>query len=1390
MTSERSAALAEAAHDLVRCLVTFARTQQWTPSARDVLDLLWTTATTLETPRFAVAAGPPAPPVEPPPEPEADDRSGMEKIKDERPPGAAPRQASGFAEVRPIRPGVHVPSQPGAVVRLPAPPPLENERLLLQALRPLLVRGPSRRRQTLDLQATIQRITDERIWELIEQPLLERQLELVLILDATPSLMMWRSRLAQLARSLQSCGAFREVTIACLVAPQGVPQLVKPREVNKAGPARARSRLLGTRPPTLYLVATDCVSTPWHSRDWLDLLDAWSRQATVAILQVLPEHLWSRTALARGNKLRATVGSWLAPNRNFRVREQSFDELDLLIEKKTGTAGPTHAAALLPSAALFDLASVRRMARFLAARSRVPAVCYRLRRDSADPSAEPRPPLDALEVFRLRASEPARRLATLLAASPAISLPLTRILERNYLPEESGPLIEAEIWLAGLLMTLEESASPDPEETLYTFRPGIRDLLLDGVPRSLSRQILKRTSAYLEKHLGRLGGFRALLTAPRRHQGALAAGPGTDPIACIAAEILSRLGGDLARLVDATAVEPLATDELPRPSNLVGLVTNTVLHRFAWSPDGTILAIPTLGGSLYLFNVKRGNPPIQVSQAGLNQAVWTPDGQWLALACFNRKARVYQRDLSKFHRLMDHNSDVTSVAFSPDGTLLATGTAGGTVRLWTTDRWDLRGAHGPEERDRPEYGGVRALCWLNEQTIAAGYAGRTLIVQRYAFLNLRRLAAARELAAGGSSLVLIPPTTSSWLPAVPVLALGQTNGEIQLWKTTTWEEITRIFPHRGRVTGLSVSHDARLLASKARDGTIAVTSIVSGRILARMTTTPTESPYGMVAFQPGSHVLAVALAEDKELRFYDLAHLVETPPEVLANPLRVRFVGSLPKQLTNQEEFFATCRQCGYRLALSGHSLLISSAKHDVIDPHVFAGYVQARRPGKVVFDRPGDAPHKEYVARLQRQLAPGAGQFQPGVTLECIRYDGNRWTEAFRLETIRITDILVVIGGGPMTLTTCVLAERQGIPVIAVPHFGGTAEALWSHASRNLQRFGVSSETLASFRQPQDPVQLGQRLLDLVTETADLTRALRSHPYFDAGHYPWNKPDAAALYQGLTGTYTISSYVMRLYNQCGTGLPPLNRNQGLGGIWQQALENLTRAGRLERLCQLILQDGTARAIHPIVRRIQDARQRATLSVSPPFIKVLFLTADPRNSNLTLDEEGHAIDGVLDGSSLDFVQHGAIRRLDLPRYLLKYRPHILHFAGSATEDGSLRLVGASRAPDTVSPSELLVILKTHQGNIRLIVLNTCYSAPVAKALAEEFDCAIGMAGELTNTNAIAFAVAFYEALRSGSSVQVAFEIGKANLTDVRARDRARIYGRSGIDLLTLVLAPR
>ena len=133
------------------------------------------------------------------------------------------------------------------------------------------------------------------------------------------------------------------------------------------------------------------------------------------------------------------------------------------------------------------------------------------------------------------------------------------------------------------------------------------------------------------------------------------------------------------------------------------------------------------------------------------------------------------------------------------------------------------------------------------------------------------------------------------------------------------------------------------------------------------------------------------------------------------------------------------------------------------------------------------------------------------------------------------------------------------------------------------------------------------------------------------------------------------------------------------------------------------------------------------------MIKVLFLAANPAGtSQLALDEEIRAIDAKIRGAEhrdrLTMVSHWAVRLDDLSGLLMRERPAIVHFSGHGAASGAIVLVGADGTPKTVPPEALAGMFRVLKDNVRVVVLNACYSGAQAKAIVKEIDCAIGMRG--------------------------------------------------------------
>lgn len=188
------------------------------------------------------------------------------------------------------------------------------------------------------------------------------------------------------------------------------------------------------------------------------------------------------------------------------------------------------------------------------------------------------------------------------------------------------------------------------------------------------------------------------------------------------------------------------------------------------------------------------------------------------------------------------------------------------------------------------------------------------------------------------------------------------------------------------------------------------------------------------------------------------------------------------------------------------------------------------------------------------------------------------------------------------------------------------------------------------------------------------------------------------------------------------------------------------------------------------------------------MIKILFLASNPiGTTQLQLDEEIRSIEQKLEASvNRDEVQLKslwAVRPDDLLEALMKQGPQVVHFSGHGDADGQIIFKDQKKGPIGVSQEALRMLFVTLKDNIKLAVLNACYSEKQAAAIAEVIDCVVGMSKEVGDDAAIIFAASFYSAICSGRSVQQAFDLGKTAilLHGIAEAETPKLRVRAGVD---------
>lgn len=182
-------------------------------------------------------------------------------------------------------------------------------------------------------------------------------------------------------------------------------------------------------------------------------------------------------------------------------------------------------------------------------------------------------------------------------------------------------------------------------------------------------------------------------------------------------------------------------------------------------------------------------------------------------------------------------------------------------------------------------------------------------------------------------------------------------------------------------------------------------------------------------------------------------------------------------------------------------------------------------------------------------------------------------------------------------------------------------------------------------------------------------------------------------------------------------------------------------------------------------KKLEQYKQTTTdASLLPPIVSILFMAADPTDSSrLRLGEEFREIQEKLQLARMrehfKLYQRMSVRPTDISQALLDVQPQIVHFSGHGTSAGALCFENQWGKTHPISPDAIAALFEQFVGQVKCVLLNACYSASQAKAIAKHVDYVIGMVRAVGDKAAIAFAIGFYQALGAGRTFEEAYKLG-------------------------------
>ncbi|MBP8823292.1 MAG: hypothetical protein KBH07_06585 [Flavobacteriales bacterium] len=188
---------------------------------------------------------------------------------------------------------------------------------------------------------------------------------------------------------------------------------------------------------------------------------------------------------------------------------------------------------------------------------------------------------------------------------------------------------------------------------------------------------------------------------------------------------LAVAGGDGSLSVWATGPDGAGMIALQRKIPL----TDEKVRGLALDPTGQWLAVACGGGSIHILDSTTMNEQFTLPghAIGANSVAWHPGKPVLVSGGKDGHLRLWRTDarFKPLHAFPAHKDTIYQIAFSPDGTKLATAARDKTAKLWEADTFE------PIRRlDRASGGhgySVNAVLWLGNASVVTASDDKTLV---------------------------------------------------------------------------------------------------------------------------------------------------------------------------------------------------------------------------------------------------------------------------------------------------------------------------------------------------------------------------------------------------------------------------------------------------------------------------------------------------------------------------------------------------------------------------------------------------------------------------------------------------------------------------------------
>jgi WD40 repeat protein len=212
--------------------------------------------------------------------------------------------------------------------------------------------------------------------------------------------------------------------------------------------------------------------------------------------------------------------------------------------------------------------------------------------------------------------------------------------------------------------------------------------------------------------------------------------------------------------------------------------------------------------------------------------------------------------------LKGHTEKVMSVAFSPDGVSLVSGSHDTTLKIWNLATNQARTFKG--HRESPYFGGINSVAFSPDgKTVASG--GNDKTIKLWDVLTGKEICTFTGHAEKVYSIVFSPDGK--------ILASGSKDRTIKLWSIEKYKGIYTIPGHSDEVLCVAFSLDGKILASggATNDQTIKIWYLAENKFLTLKGHSDLFGGINSVAFSPDGKTLASG-SKDKTIKLWQLSN--------------------------------------------------------------------------------------------------------------------------------------------------------------------------------------------------------------------------------------------------------------------------------------------------------------------------------------------------------------------------------------------------------------------------------------------------------------------------------------------------------------------------------------